>query len=68
MTKFYLSIFLISAVSTPALADPTHIAAQGGHSHWLGLAAIGLAGVVIAGALKARRPATKTQNNASDKA
>ena len=68
MTKFCLSTFLFSAVSTSALADPTHIAAQGGHSHWLGLAAIGLAGVVIAGALKARRPAVKTKDTASDKA
>jgi uncharacterized membrane protein YfcA len=47
MKAIATSLFLALAAS-PALAHPGHVAESGGHSHWLGLAALGLATVVAA--------------------
>ncbi len=37
--------------AAPALAHPGHVAEQAGHSHWLALAAGGVAVAIVAGGL-----------------
>lgn len=49
-------IFTQCAIAVPAFAHPGHIAATGGHDHWIAGAAIGAAVAVAAwGALRAWR-------------
>lgn len=50
-------------LAAPALADPGHLAAAGGHSHWLALAAVAAAGLIagrsLLRALAGRRAAER---------
>lgn len=46
--KAALSSALVTLAASPALAHTGHLAESGGHSHWLGLAALVLAGLVAA--------------------
>ena len=44
---------LLALAATPAAAHPGHLAEVAGHGHWIGAAAIGLAGAIaLWGALK----------------
>lgn len=51
MTRIATSLLVFSA--TPALAHPGHVVAQGGHDHWIALAALSAA-LIVAGVAVAR--------------
>lgn len=48
IARFLAVPFAASAMSVPVLAHPGHVAEQAGHTHWLALAAAGLAVAIVA--------------------
>lgn len=66
MTRIILATSLTVVLPMPALAHLGHVGELAGHSHWIGVGAIALAGVIGALAAKGKKGAEPSEPEAED--